>query len=48
MTNHGHLIGVPAAAHSLRRTMQRVQAEYAQNFNRRERRSGHLLQIGSK
>ena len=44
MTNHVHLIGVPAAEHSLRRTMQRVQAEYAQNFSRRGLRSGHLWQ----
>ena len=44
MTNHVHLIAVPEHADSLRLALQRTQSHYAQYFNRRYGRSGHLWQ----
>ncbi len=44
MTNHVHLIAVPHRPDSLARLVLRTQARYAQEFNRRYRRSGHLWQ----
>jgi putative transposase len=44
MTNHAHLVVVPDRADSLRLTLQRTQSHYAQRFNRRYGRSGHLWQ----
>jgi putative transposase len=44
MTNHVHLVAIPAHAGSLARALGRAHACYAQRFNRRYRRSGHLWQ----
>ncbi len=42
MPNHVHLIIVPQEETSLARLIRRVHSNYAQDFNRRRRRDGHL------
>ncbi len=42
MSNHVHLIVVPQADDSLARLVRRVHSSYAQDFNRRRGRDGHL------
>jgi putative transposase len=42
MSNHVHLIVVPHADDSLARLIRRVHSSYAQDFNRRRSRDGHL------
>jgi putative transposase len=42
MSNHVHLIAVPRREDSLSRLIRRVHSAYAQDFNRRRRRDGHL------
>ena len=44
MTNHVHLVAVPARPDSLATTLRRVHSRYAQSFNQRYQRSGHLWQ----
>ena len=44
MTNHVHLIAMPARAELLGKALRRTHSSYAQSFNRRYRRSGHLWQ----
>ena len=44
MTNHIHVIAVPAAADSLARTFNQAHMRYAQFCNRRHGRVGHLWQ----
>jgi putative transposase len=44
MTNHVHLVAIPTRAESLARALGRAHSSYAQRFNRRYRRSGHLWQ----
>ena len=44
MTNHVHLIAVPLRPDSFARAMRRTLSTYAQSFNRRYRRSGHLFE----
>lgn len=44
MTNHIHLMLLPESVHSLAMLLRRVQGRYAQYFNARVRRSGHLWQ----
>ena len=44
MTNHVHLVAVPESADSMARTLRRAHSQYAQWFNRRYHRSGHLWQ----
>ena len=44
MTNHVHLVAVPERADAFARTMRRTLSTYAQSFNRRYRRSGHLFE----
>ncbi len=44
MTNHVHLVAVPLRPDSLAQAMRRTNSTYAQGFNRRYRRSGHLFQ----
>lgn len=44
MTNHVHLVGVPAEDDSLQRTLKPLHMRYAQRINRRRRWSGHLWQ----
>ena len=44
MTNHVHLIAVPRQPDSFARLVRGTHARYAQEFNRRYRRSGHLWQ----
>ena len=44
MTNHVHLVAIPTRADSLARALGRARSSYAQRFNRRYRRSGHLWQ----
>ena len=44
MTNHVHLVAVPGRSDSLANTLRRVHSRYAQSFNRRYQRSGHLWQ----
>ena len=44
MTNHVHLIAVPERSDSFARALRRTHSHYAQAFNRRYRRSGHLWQ----
>lgn len=44
MTNHVHFIARPEREDSLAQWIRRAHAEYAQNFNRRRGRSGHLWQ----
>jgi REP-associated tyrosine transposase len=43
-TNPVHLVVVPERPDSLRRSLQRTHSHYAQRFNRRYGRSGHLWQ----
>jgi putative transposase len=42
MSNHVHLIVVPRQEDSLSRLLRRVHSVYAQDFNRRRSRDGHL------
>jgi putative transposase len=42
--NHAHLVAIPRGADSLARALGRAHSCYAQRFNRRYRRSGHLWQ----
>ena len=44
MTNHVHLVAIPQQAHSLARGLGKTHQFYAQRFNRRYRRVGHLWQ----
>ena len=44
MTNHVHLIAIPQRLDSFARLVQRVHGAYAQEFNKRYARSGHLWQ----
>lgn len=44
MSNHIHLVVVPAEVDSLALCLQRVHGRYAQYLNARRRRSGHLWQ----
>ncbi len=44
MTNHVHMVAVPARPDSLARLIRRAHSRYAQEFNRRYRRCGHLWQ----
>jgi putative transposase len=44
MTNHVHLVVIPTRAESLAQALGRAHSWYAQRFNRRYRRSGHLWQ----
>jgi len=44
MTNHVHLVAVPLRPDSFARAMRRANSTYAQGFNRRYRRTGHLFQ----
>jgi putative transposase len=44
MTNHVHLVAIPRRCDALARALRRVHSQYAQWFNRRYRRSGHLWQ----
>ena len=42
MSNHIHLIAIPRLPDSMSRLIMRVHSRYAQNFNRRYERTGHL------
>jgi len=42
MSNHVHLIAVPRREDSFSRLVMRVHSRYAQQFNRRHKRCGHL------
>jgi putative transposase len=44
MTNHIHLVAVPDSEESMARTLRRAHSRYAQWFNRRYHRTGHLWQ----
>ena len=44
MTNHVHLIAVPGRQNSLSRAFQRIHGEYAEYFNARYSKVGHLWQ----
>lgn len=44
MTNHVHLVAVPERLDSLARALGQAHSRYAQRFNRRYGRSGHLWQ----
>jgi len=44
MTNHIHLVAIPAREDSLSILMRRVHGRYAQYYNARSGRSGHLWQ----
>ena len=44
MSNHIHLVAVPAEAESLALCLQRVHGRYAQYLNARRQRCGHLWQ----
>jgi len=44
MTNHVHLVAIPRTGDAMARTLRRTHARYAQWFNRRRGRSGHLWQ----
>ena len=44
MTNHVHLVAVPLRPDSFARAMRRTLSTFAQTFNRRYRRSGHLFE----
>jgi putative transposase len=44
MTNHVHFIALPSHLESFARAMRRTQSSYAQSFNRRYWRSGHLFE----
>ena len=44
MSNHVHLLGVPAMNHSLARALGRTHSEYARYRNARSANSGHLWQ----
>lgn len=42
MSNHVHLIAVPRSEGSLSRLVMRAHSRYAQEFNRRHKRCGHV------
>jgi len=44
MSNHVHLVAVPATSDSLGRAMRRLNSQYAAYVNRRQQWSGHLWQ----
>ena len=44
MTNHAHLVAVPERSDAFARGLQRCHSRWAQQFNRRYARSGHLWQ----
>ncbi len=44
MTNHVHVVGVPADEDTLAKAIGRTHFHYAQHLNRSHRRSGHLWQ----
>ena len=44
MANHVHLVAIPRRGDSLARALRRAHSQYAQRFNRRYGRSGHLWQ----
>jgi putative transposase len=44
MTNHVHLVAIPERPDGLARALGETHGRYAQRFNRRYRRSGHLWQ----
>ena len=44
MTNHVHLVAVPNRPDSLANALRRMHSRYAQSFNQRYGRSGHLWQ----
>lgn len=44
MTNHVHVVGVPAEDDSLQRTLEPLHMRYAQRINRRRRWTRHLWQ----
>ena len=44
MTNHVHLVAVPAREDSLGRCLREVHGRYSQRLNRRRQRRGHLWQ----
>ena len=44
MTNHVHLVAIPNRSDSLANTLRRTHSRYAQCFNQRYGRSGHLWQ----
>ena len=44
MTNHVHLVAIPERPDSLARALGQSHSRYAQRFNRRYGRSGHLWQ----
>jgi putative transposase len=44
MTNHVHLVAIPERPDGLARALGQTHGRYAQRFNRRYRRSGHLWQ----
>ena len=44
MTNHVHLVAIPSRSDSLANTLRRTHSHYAQSFNQRYGRSGHLWQ----
>jgi putative transposase len=44
ITNHVHLVAIPQQAHSLARGLGKTHQFYAQRFNRRHGRVGHLWQ----
>jgi putative transposase len=44
MSNHVHLVAIPQRLDSLAIALRRAHSEYAQQWNRRNQRSGHLWQ----
>lgn len=44
MTNHVHLVAIPERPDGLARALGQTHGHYAQHFNRRYRRCGHLWQ----
>ena len=42
MTNHIHLVAIPERPDSMGKLIMRVHSRYAQDFNRRYKRTGHL------
>ena len=44
MSNHVHLVAIPQRLDSLATALRRAHSEYAQQWNRRNQRSGHLWQ----
>ena len=44
MTNHIHLVAVPATEDSLHRVLKLLHMRYAQRFNRQQNLKGHVWQ----